>query len=57
MSFLEWIGLTFIMIGLFVGLLYAFKSADGKKKTIENNYNSYNSDNDIDDGEYDDDIY
>ena len=50
MSFLEWIGLTFIMIGLFVGLLYAFKSADGKKKTIENNYN--NDDQLIDDDEY-----
>ena len=38
MSFLEWFGLTFIMIGLFIGLLYAFKCADSKKKKIENNY-------------------
>ena len=57
MSILEWVGLTFIMIGLFIGLLYAFKSADSKKNDVENSYNSYNSDNDIDDGEYDDDIY
>ena len=57
MSILEWAGLTFIMIGLFVGLLYAFKFADSKKNDVENSYNSYNSDNDIDDGEYDDDIY
>jgi len=54
MSILEWVGLTFIMIGLFIGLLYAFKSVDSKKNDIENNYNNQN---DIDDGEYDDDIY
>ena len=52
MSFFEWAGLTFIMIGLFIGLLYAFKSADSKKNKIEN---SYNSKNEIDDGEYNDD--
>ena len=50
MSFLEWVGLTFIMVGLFVGLLYAFKFADSKKNDIENSYNN-------DDGEYDDDDY
>ena len=49
MSFLEWVGLTFIMIGLFIGLIYAIKLTDRKKKAIENNYNS---DNDIDDDIY-----
>ena len=48
MSFLEWVGLISIAIWLFVGLLYAFKSIDGKKKAIEN---SYNNDDEI----YDDD--
>ena len=38
MSFLEWVGLTSILIGLFIGLIYAFKSIDSQKKTIENNY-------------------
>ena len=38
MSFLEWVGLTSIMIGLFISLLFAFKSADSKKKKIENSY-------------------
>ena len=38
MSFIEWVGLTFIMIGLFIGLIYAFKSVDSKKKKIENSY-------------------
>ena len=50
MSFLEWVGLVSIMIGLFIGLIYAFNFADSKKKAIEN---SYNNDIDIDD----DDIY
>ena len=45
MSFLEWVGITFIMIGLFVGLLYAFKFADSKKNDVENSYN-YNNDDD-----------
>ena len=49
MSILEWVGITFIMVGLFVGLLYAFKFTDSKKNDVEN---SYNNDND-----YDDDIY
>ena len=38
MSFLEWVGLTFIMIGLFIGLIFAFINADSKKKKIENSY-------------------
>ena len=48
MSFIEWVGLTFIMIGLFIGLIYAIKLTDRKKKAIEN---SYNNDDEI----YDDD--
>ena len=44
MSFLEWVGLTFIMVGLFVGLLYAFKFADSKKNDIENSYNNDDDD-------------
>ena len=36
MIFLEWVGLTFIMIGLFIVLIFAFKSVDSKKKEIEN---------------------
>ena len=50
MSFLEWIGLSFIMVGLFVGLLYAFKFTYNKKSNIENSYN--NNDQSIDDDEY-----
>ena len=50
MIFLEWVGLTSILIGLFIGLIYAFKSIDSQKKTIENNYN--NDDQLIDDDEY-----
>ena len=38
MIFLEWVGLTFIMIGLFIVLIFAFKSVDGKKNEIENSY-------------------
>ena len=38
MSFLEWVGLTFIMMGLFIGLIYAFKGVDNKKKDVENSY-------------------
>ena len=49
MSILEWVGITFIMVGLFVGLLYAFKFTDSKKNDVGN---SYNNDND-----YDEDIY
>jgi len=56
MGFLEWVapgvGLVFIIIGLLIGLLYALKNGDNKNNDIENSYNS-----DIDDGEYDDDIY
>jgi|TARA_R110000824_G_scaffold31174_2_gene101794 hypothetical protein len=48
MSFLELVapgvGLVLITIGLFIGLLYALRHADSKK-------------NDIDDDEYDDNIY
>ena len=44
MSFLEWVGLTFIMMGLFIGLIYAFKSVDGKKNKIENSYNNDDDD-------------
>jgi len=45
MSFLEWVEITFIMVGLFVGLLYAFKFADSEKNDVENSY-YYNNDDD-----------
>ena len=32
------------MVGLFVGLLYAFKFADSKKNDVENNYNNDDDD-------------
>ena len=42
MSFLEWVGLTSILIGLFIGLIYAFNSVDKKKKTVEDElYNDF----------------
>ena len=44
MNFLEWVGITFIMVGFFVGLLYAFKFADSKKSNIENSYNNDDDD-------------
>ena len=47
MSILEWAGLSSIMIGLFIGLIYVLKSADSKKKhsdikknDVENSYNN-----------------
>ena len=42
MSFLEWVGLTSILIGLFIGLIYAFNGVDKKKKTVEDElYNDF----------------
>mgnify|MGYP001024447920 CR=1 FL=1 len=48
MSFFEWVGLTFIMMGLLIGWIYAFNDVDKKKKIIEDDYYKNELYNDFD---------